>query len=155
MLSSFRSLCSNAACSYEHAHFAKCTTCSYEHAHFGLANSLSLIMDVVSEDFVRDKLVEERWTYKELSDYLQRLFPGAKGLSVRSLKRFTNIKGIKKSSALGSQDLDRVVNSAIAKVSLALIRQGSITVADPTLICPALYVHHTCMLLSEACSSLD
>ena len=102
-------------------------------------------MDVVSEDFVRDKLVKERWTYKELSDYLQRLFPGAKGLSVRSLKRFTNIKGIKKSSALGSQDLDRVVNSAIAKVSLALIRQGSITVADPTLICPALYVHtHAC-----------
>ena len=40
------------------------------------------------EAFIRDKIEKERWTHERLSVELLKYFPGRKGLSVRSLKRY-------------------------------------------------------------------
>ena len=69
-----------------------------------------------NEDFVREKLVIERYTYKQLSDELQQCFPGEKGYSVRSIKRFCSEKGIRKTSDIDQQELDEVVSSAVLQV---------------------------------------
>lgn len=68
------------------------------------------------EDFVREKVVIERCTHKQVSDELQQSFPGEKGFSLRSVERFCSKKGISKTSDIDDQDLDEVVASAVLQV---------------------------------------
>ena len=69
------------------------------------------------EDFVREKIVVERCTHKQISDELQQSFPGKKGFSVRSVERFCSNKGISKTCDIDDQDLDEVVSSAVLQVT--------------------------------------
>jgi len=68
------------------------------------------------EDLVREKVEIEQWTHAKLSSYLQQLYPGSRGFSVRSLERFCSTKGIHKISRLCEQEVDTAVSDAIAKV---------------------------------------
>ena len=69
------------------------------------------------EDFVREKIVKERCTHKQISDELQQSFPAEKGFSVRSVERFCSNKGISKMCNIDNQDLDEVVSSAVLQVT--------------------------------------
>ena len=69
------------------------------------------------EDFVREKIVVERSTHKQISDELQQSIPGEKGFSVRSVERFCSNKGISKTCDIDDQDLDEVVSSAVLQVT--------------------------------------
>lgn len=60
--------------------------------------------------------VEERKTHKQISEELNRLYPGIRGLSARSVRRFCDHHDIHSASLLADEDLDRVVSSSIAKV---------------------------------------
>ena len=68
------------------------------------------------EGFVREKIVESKYTYKQLSDTLQQCFPEERGFSVRSIKRFCNEKEIRKTTKLDDQELDEVVIEAVLQV---------------------------------------
>ena len=68
------------------------------------------------EDFIKEKIEKEHFTYLKLSRELQQRFPGRRGFSVRSLERFCSRKGIKKISVVSDQSLDEVVLEAVAKV---------------------------------------
>ena len=57
------------------------------------------------EDFIREKVVIEKNTHKQLSDELQQSFPGEKGFSVRSIKKFCSEKGISKTCDINDQEL--------------------------------------------------
>ena len=74
------------------------------------------------ESLIREKVEKERWTHDRLSDFLQRAYPGVRGLSVRSLQRFCSEKGIHKTARISEQELDRVVADAVAKVNHALAK---------------------------------
>ena len=69
------------------------------------------------EDFVREKIVVERCTHKQISDELQQSFPGEKGFSVRSMERFCSDRGISKTCDIDDKDLDEVVSSAVLQVT--------------------------------------
>ena len=69
------------------------------------------------EDFVRKKIEMEKCTHKQLSDELQTAFPGKRGFSVRSVKRFCNEKSVRKTCNINDQELDEVVSSAVLQVS--------------------------------------
>ena len=69
------------------------------------------------EDFVREEIVVERCTHKQISDELQQSFPGEKGFSVRSMERFCSDRGISKTCDFDDQDLDEVVSSAVLQVT--------------------------------------
>ena len=69
------------------------------------------------EAVVREKIERDRWTYQKLSSHLQQLYPGLKGFSVSSLKRFCNSRNIHKTSRLSSAQVDVVVAGSVAKVS--------------------------------------
>lgn len=71
------------------------------------------------EEFVREKVVFEKYTHKQLSDELQQCFPGERGFSVRSVKRFCSEKGIRKTCDLDDQELDEVVSNAVLQVEKA------------------------------------
>ena len=69
------------------------------------------------EDLIREKVETERWTHRRLSAYLQHMYRGQRGFSVRSLERFCSAKGIHKTSRLSAQEVDTAVSDSIAKVS--------------------------------------
>lgn len=68
------------------------------------------------EDIVRDKVENEQWTHARLSTYLQQLYPGERGFSVRSLVRFCQEKVIHKTPRLSGQELEELVADNVDKV---------------------------------------
>ena len=58
----------------------------------------------------------ERRGYKEISEELKAMYPGIRGLSVRSVRRYCCMYNIHATSMLSSSNLDRVVSSSVAKV---------------------------------------
>ena len=68
------------------------------------------------EDFVREKIIVERCSHKQISNKLQQSFPGEKGFSVKSVERFCSNKEISKTCDIEDQDLDEVVRSAVLQV---------------------------------------
>ena len=61
-------------------------------------------------------IIERRKTHKQISEELKCLYPGVRGLSARSVRRFCENHNAHSSSMLSNADLDRVVSSSIAKV---------------------------------------
>ena len=78
----------------------------------GLENARSacfwaLVMSALKdfEDFIRDKIENERWTHKQISAFLEVNHPGQRGFSVRSVERFSSYKGIHKTSRIDDNKL--------------------------------------------------
>ena len=69
------------------------------------------------EDFVKDKVEVKHCTYKQISDRFTEAFPGERGFSLRSVERFCNQKGIRKTSEINDQELDIVINEAVSQVA--------------------------------------
>lgn len=67
-------------------------------------------------DLISRGVIERRKTHKQISDELKCLFPGVRGLSTRSVRRYCESHNIHSLSMLSNFDLDRVVSSSIAKV---------------------------------------
>ena len=74
------------------------------------------------EEFIRDKIVNHRWTHPQLSEFLRSSNPGVRGYSVRSIERFCSDKGIHKTSRPCSEDLDRAVTDAVAQVYMYILQ---------------------------------
>ena len=68
-------------------------------------------------DYVREKIVNEKWSHRQLSGYLQARYPGLRGFSVWNIERFCAAKGIHRIATL---DLDKVVSEAVTMVRLKL-----------------------------------
>ncbi len=66
--------------------------------------------------FIRKNIESEHKSHKDVSDELQRQYPGLKGLSSRSIRRFCCKHGIHATSRLSSDALSRVVRSAVSQV---------------------------------------
>ena len=62
------------------------------------------------------RVVEERKGHQQISEELKALYPGVRGLSARSVRRFCDEQHIHTTSRLSDEDLDRVVSSSVAKV---------------------------------------
>ena len=71
-------------------------------------------------DYVRDKIVNEKWSHRQLSEYLQARYPGLRGFSVRNIERFCAAKGIHRTCRIPTLDLDKVVSEAVTMVRLEL-----------------------------------
>ena len=65
---------------------------------------------------ISKRVTEERKSLKQISEELKGLYPGVRGLSARSIRRFCDENNIHTTSLLSDEDLDRVVSSSIAKV---------------------------------------
>ena len=60
--------------------------------------------------------VDRGETLETVSQYLQSLFPGARGISARSLQRFCHSRDIHYRSNLSTVELDRLVQYAVTRV---------------------------------------
>ena len=94
------------------------------------------------EDYVREKIEKECFTYLKLSRELQQRYPGRRGFSVRSIERFCSQKGIKRMSSITDQSLDEVVSeAAVGKVRRMI------------LVCHFIIILHCCtVLVREKCN---
>ena len=86
------------------------------------------------EYFVREKIELESWTHKQVSVELQRLYPGKRGFSLRSVELFCKEKGIKKLTDLDDQQLDGVVTHAVLQVYVCHNRAGSCRDTEKTVV---------------------
>jgi len=68
------------------------------------------------EDYIRDKVEREHLTQSKISERLKARFPGTRGFSARSIRRFCQEKGIQKTSRLSQADVEEVVAEGVSKV---------------------------------------
>lgn len=69
------------------------------------------------ESYIRKRITEDGITHSELSEELQHTYADERGLSTRSLERFCSTKGIRKTSRLPQESVERAVEEAILRVS--------------------------------------
>lgn len=81
--------------------------------------AVSLSLDVL-EDVIREKIEEKRWTHSQLSEFLLSNYPLARGVSVRSIRRFCTLRNIHKTSRPSTNDLNQAVLNAISEVSAVM-----------------------------------
>lgn len=67
---------------------------------------------------ISKRVKEERRSHKQISVELKGLYPGVRGLSIRSVRRFCEKHDIHVMSLLTNEELDRVVSSSVAKVHI-------------------------------------
>ena len=69
-------------------------------------------------DLIERKVGHECKTHRQVSEDLKRLFPGQSGLNTTSVRGFCSEEGIHRSSRVSDTQLDRVVATTVAKVSI-------------------------------------
>ena len=72
-------------------------------------------MESVDENMVIDLIKSKNLSYNEASEVLTGVYPGLRGLSSRSVRRFCNQRGI--SSRTSAEDLAEMVRSATSQVN--------------------------------------
>ena len=70
------------------------------------------------EAVVRDSIEQQRKSHGEVSAELQQLYPGVRGLSCMSVRRYCTQHGIHKTARVDDATLDQIVTSNVAKVSV-------------------------------------
>ena len=81
------------------------------------------------EVFVRQKIVNDRWTYKTLSEYLIAANPQAvRGFSVRSIERFCSEHNIHRTSRLSKHEVAESVRQAVREVRVIIIHYINIII---------------------------
>ena len=65
---------------------------------------------------MRKFVEDDGLSYKQISDILNQMFPGERGLSPMSVKRYCCDVGIHKTSRLNDTDLDVIVTRGIREV---------------------------------------
>ena len=69
------------------------------------------------EQLLQQKVIVERMSYHAISSELGELYPNiARGLSPRSVRRFCNQIGVRRTSRLQANELDRVVSTCVSEV---------------------------------------
>lgn len=70
------------------------------------------------EDFIRKKVVDDKWTHKQINSFLSAKYPGARGISLTSIQRFCKEKEIHKTPRISDGQLQTLVSEAISMVSV-------------------------------------
>ena len=77
----------------------------------------SIDLDAVNVDFVRD-LVTQGKTHSQVSLLLQEAYPGKRGLSSRSVRRFCLKNGIHAQNRLSNEELEHYTKEVVARVGI-------------------------------------
>ena len=75
-------------------------------------------MDDVSIEYVKDLVVTQQKTNSEISLLLKEAYPGRRGLSLRSVRRFCFKNGIHAQSCLSNDELEQCTKEVVARVGI-------------------------------------
>ena len=78
----------------------------------------SLNMDAVNVDFARDLVVTQGKTHSQVSLLLEEAYPGKRGLSSRSVRRFCLKNGIHAQNRLSNEELEHYTKEVVARVGI-------------------------------------
>ena len=86
--------------------------------HQSRARSSRGIMSALDsfEDFIRVKIERDHATHHQICEELTSTFPGKRGFSVRSIRRFCQEKNIHKTSRMPASEVKSAVQEAVLKV---------------------------------------
>lgn len=88
-----------------------------DNGEMALMEAIPGIAQIISK-----KVIDEKKSYENVSRELKAFFPNYKrGLSSRSVRRYTKKNNIHRSSRLNDPQLDRVIGNSIAQVSLFVL----------------------------------
>ena len=90
-----------------------------------MASELESLLGI--EMFIQEKVEVYRETHAKISEELKRLYPGLRGLSAMSVRRFCISHCIHKTARLDDYYVDRIVSVNIMKVKLFYHLKGTIT----------------------------
>ncbi len=76
------------------------------------------------EAFIRRKVEEDHASHAQISEELIATYPGEKGFSERSVRRFCQDKNIHKTSRMSQPEVNRAVAQAVLKVSTVGMYNG-------------------------------
>jgi len=76
---------------------------------------MAALSEILEPRFVEMFLIEENNSYEDLVKEIKNQFPGVRGCSLRSVKRFCSQHGIKKQVSVPDNTLNLVVRSAISE----------------------------------------
>lgn len=68
------------------------------------------------QDFIREKVERDHATHHQISEELTSTFPGERGFSARSIRRFCQEKNIHKTSRMSASEVKSAVHEAVLKV---------------------------------------
>ena len=77
---------------------------------------MAALSEILEPRFVERFLIEENNSCEDLVKEIKNQFPGVRGCSLRSMKRFCSQHGIKKEVSVSDNTLDLVVRSAFSEV---------------------------------------
>ena len=69
------------------------------------------------EALVRDLIERRRKSHFQVSAELQKMYPGVRGLSAMSVRRYCSKHGIHKTARIDDATLDQLISTNIARVS--------------------------------------
>ena len=72
------------------------------------------------QDFIREKVERDHATHHQISEELTRTFPGERGFSARSVRRFCQENNIHKTSRMSAPEVKSAVQEAVLKVSVCV-----------------------------------
>ena len=75
-------------------------------------------MDDVSTEYVKDLVVTQQKTHSEVSLLLKEAYPGRRGFSLRSVRRFCLKNGIHAQNRLSNDELEQCTKEVVARVSI-------------------------------------
>ena len=78
----------------------------------------SLNMDALNVDFVRDLVVTQVKTHLRVSFLLQEAYPGKRGFSSQSARRFCLKNGIHAQNRLSNEELEHYTKEVVARVGI-------------------------------------
>ena len=75
-------------------------------------------MDDVNVEYVKDLVVTQRKTHSEVSLLLKEAYPGRRGFSLRSVRRFCFKNGIHAQNRLSNDELEQYTKEVVARVGM-------------------------------------
>ena len=82
----------------------------------GNKKKMAALSEILEPRFVERFLIEENNSYEDLVKEIKNQFPGVRGCSLRSMKRFCSHHGIKKQVSVSDNTPDLVLRSAFSEV---------------------------------------
>ncbi|KXJ05648.1 hypothetical protein AC249_AIPGENE8359 [Exaiptasia diaphana] len=73
-------------------------------------------MDDIDPDYVRNLVLNMKWSHAKISEELQRQFPNVRGLSEMSVRRFCSKHKIHRTTKISDGELDVAIFNAVSKV---------------------------------------
>ena len=78
---------------------------------------MSTLCSVASTEEISN-LIQQGFTYEDISNHYSSLYPSQKGLTIRSVRRFCSVNNINRNVPMGKKEIESVIRTSIDELFL-------------------------------------